>query len=79
MDEKLAEIFHDLFGVAQDRYGDHLAMNTVEEWDSVNHLTLVLSLENAFGVSFSPDEIPGLTSIGQIRAALGRHGVNSGH
>ena len=43
---------------------------TIEGWDSANHLNLVLSLEAEFGVQFDTDEIAELTSVGAIRQRL---------
>lgn len=34
----------------------------VPEWDSVRHLTLILALEQRFGVDIDPGVVPGLTS-----------------
>ena len=31
--------------------------DTIETWDSLRHLNLVLALEESFGVQFSPEEI----------------------
>jgi acyl carrier protein len=36
---------------------------TVESWDSVRQLDLVLALEQAFGVQFEPEEIDQMKSI----------------
>ena len=47
----------------------------VENWDSFNGLMLVSELENAFGVSFTMDEIIAVKKISDIQAALLRHGV----
>ncbi len=41
-------------------------------WDSVAHLTLILEVESAFGVRFSSEEIPALTSVGRLQEALQR-------
>jgi acyl carrier protein len=41
-------------------------------WDSVAHLTLILEIESTFGVRFSTEEIPSLTSVGLLHAALHR-------
>ena len=38
----------------------------VEEWDSINHLNLIVELESEFGASFSMEEIEGLHSVRQI-------------
>jgi acyl carrier protein len=43
---------------------------SVESWDSVQHLNLVLALEEQFGVQFEPDEMDGMKSIGAIAGLL---------
>ncbi|MEQ8843890.1 MAG: acyl carrier protein [Phycisphaerales bacterium] len=35
---------------------------TIEEWDSIAHLNIVMSLEAAFGVTFDPEEIAELVT-----------------
>ncbi len=42
-------------------------------WSSLNHLMLISQLEGEFGVVFTNQEIPKLTSYEAIVAALGRH------
>ena len=37
--------------------------DTIETWDSLNHLNLVLALEEEFGVQFTPEEIEQLLSV----------------
>ena len=50
----------------------------VSGWDSSTHLTLMMALEDEFGISFELDEITELTSIGAIADAIdartARHG-----
>lgn len=48
------------------------SMQTVDAWDSLAHLHLVLAIEKAFGVKFATADIPGLQSVGAIQAALER-------
>src|SRR5688500_15232876 len=47
-------------------------MGDTEEWDSFNHINLMLGIETEFGVEFDSDEIGSLLSVGQIYAALQR-------
>jgi len=47
---------------------------TIEAWDSLRHLDIVMAIEAATGVSFSTAEIVELTSLEKIEAALARHG-----
>jgi acyl carrier protein len=39
---------------------------TVDTWDSVQHLNLVLALESEFGVSVPPEDIEKLRSVGDM-------------
>ena len=49
---------------------DTLKMGDIEQWDSVAHLDLVSALEEAFGLSFSAEEMMELTSVAALRARL---------
>ena len=42
----------------------------IEGWDSVQHLNLVLALEQEFGVQFEPEEIDQMNSIGRVLTVL---------
>lgn len=42
----------------------------MEAWDSVTHLTLILTIEAEFGIQFDTAEIPNLLSVGDILARL---------
>jgi acyl carrier protein len=52
-----------------------LALGAVERWDSLGHLRLVLAVEQAFNVRFAAEEIPQLTTVALIEAALKAKGV----
>ena len=49
--------------------------HTLEGWDSLSHLELMLELEETFGVRFSTEEMSNLTSVSRIEAALRERGV----
>lgn len=75
IDDKLRTIVHTLFGVAPEAYGEGLSVDDVDAWDSVAHVTLVLSVEQAFGVQFSPEEAAELTSVRMIKLTLAEKGA----
>ncbi|MFH0980269.1 MAG: acyl carrier protein [Planctomycetota bacterium] len=72
MDQKLQEILCDVFRIAPEAYHAELASADVEAWDSVLHITLMLTLEQAFDVSFEPEEAAQLTTVPAIKAALAK-------
>ena len=39
---------------------------TIESWDSVQNLNLVLALEAAFGFEFAPEEMDQMKTVGKI-------------
>lgn len=43
---------------------------SIEAWDSIGHLNLILALEQQFGRSFDPEEVPKLTSVAKIAEAV---------
>jgi acyl carrier protein len=50
---------------------DDSSPRTVEGWDSLGHMNLMLALEEEFGVQFSDERIMQLLSVGAILQALG--------
>jgi acyl carrier protein len=50
-------------------------METVEAWDSIRHLHIVLALEEQFAVSFDEERALQITSVPLIRTALSELGV----
>ncbi len=50
--------------------------DTVESWNSLAHLNLILALEEEFQVRFLPAETTEMLSYSAIRDTLVRHNVN---
>ena len=64
--EKLTGIFTDVFGDDDLRLTPQLTADDVDEWDSLTHIRLVISVEKAFGVKFSASEIGALKNVGEF-------------
>jgi acyl carrier protein len=45
----------------------------LSEWDSVKHMNVVLATENEFGIEFKDSELPMLTSVPLLAAAVEKH------
>ncbi len=76
MNDKLLQILADTLGVDIGTLNEETSMENTAAWDSVAHLNLVLSLEQAFGQRFSPDEFMQMQSVAAIRQALAAHGAS---
>ena len=66
IETKVFQTASDVFGVPVAELKLTSAPATVEGWDSVQHLNLVLALEEAVGVSIDPEEIEQMQTLGDI-------------
>lgn len=66
---RLIAIAADVFEVPASDLGPESSPDTIETWDSLHHLSLVVALEQEFGIQISPEEIEQLLSI-EVTAAL---------
>ena len=73
--QKLITLLSKVLDVAPDLIMDSTSPENTETWDSYNALVLVSELESEFDVSFSMDEIYEVKCVGDIKAALTRHGI----
>lgn len=68
--EDLRAIAADIFQVAPKRINRQSSPDTIESWDSLQHLNLILALEQSFGLEFAPEEMERMTSIDAILSIL---------
>jgi acyl carrier protein len=64
------------FGIDLTEIDDSSSPDTVAAWDSLGHVTLIIQLEAAYGVSFAPEETMAMTNVGAIKEALSTHGAH---
>lgn len=56
MDEKIRELFAMLLQVAPEGIQDHTSPDSLERWDSLQHMILVAGFEEEFGIDVDPEE-----------------------
>ena len=70
IDSRLHGIFQTLFGPGVTRLSESDSPETIEGWDSMNHLSLMLALEDEFGVRLDAEDVANLVSVGAIQRRL---------
>jgi acyl carrier protein len=75
MNERVRHILAVVLDVPEGDVDEGLSAEQTTNWDSIRHLDLIMALEEAFGVSFSSEELGALTSYHAIAEALGQRGV----
>jgi acyl carrier protein len=56
---------------------DDLAYNSIPQWDSVAHMTLIAVLEDTFEVMLDTDDIIDMSSVAKAKSILARYGVSA--
>ena len=64
--EKLQSVFVDVFDDEDLRISNSTNSDDIEEWDSLNHIALVLSIEKCFNIRFLTGEVISLKNVGEM-------------
>jgi acyl carrier protein len=68
--ERVQGVISSILGVSSEEVSESASADTLSQWDSIRHLSLIMALEEEFSVSFSEDEIVELTSVALIVQTL---------
>lgn len=71
----LVDCFTTALAITSDTVTEALAYNSIPEWDSIAHMTLVAELESRFGVMMDTDDIIDMSSVAKAKAILGKYGI----
>lgn len=64
--DQVQEIFIDVLDDDEIVINSETTANDVEEWDSLNHIQLVVAIEKHFQIKFSASEIQSYSNVGQM-------------
>jgi acyl carrier protein len=69
---KLTQIFRDVFDDETIELSPETTAADIPEWDSMNHVSITVASEVAFGIKFSSSEVEELRNVGELVAAISR-------
>jgi acyl carrier protein len=64
--QRVQRIAAAVFSVPIAQISAESSADTIETWDSLQHLNFVLAVEQEFGVQFTPEEIEKLISVNMV-------------
>ena len=70
--DDIRRVLADVLGVDLGRLGPDSSPDTIESWDSVQHVNLIIALEQEFRVRFAPEEIEEAMSLLSIADLVAR-------
>ena len=64
--EKLNEVFQDVFDDEEIIVNDETTADDIEDWDSLEHINLIVAVENCFGIKFNMGELTTMKNVGAM-------------
>jgi len=63
---QLNEVFRDVFSDDTIEIQATTTAKDIDDWDSLNHVNLIVAVEKRFGVKFTTREVSGLANVGAL-------------
>ena len=71
--EKLNEIFRDIFDDENIEVTSETTAADIEDWDSLVHINLLVSVENMFGIKFRMEEFNSMKNVGVMVELISKY------
>lgn len=68
--QQLTEIFHQLFDDDSIRLTMQTTARDIPEWDSMMHVSLIVTVESRFRIKFQTSEVESLKNVGDFVALI---------
>ncbi len=73
--ERLNEVFRDFFDDEDIELDEETTADDIDDWDSLNHITLIGAVEAEFGVKFTMGEVSGMKNVGEMADIIKARGT----
>ena len=73
--EKNKKVFVDTFGVNNEQLEKNLEYDSIPDWDSVGHMTMVADLEETFDITLEMDDIIDFSSFNYGKEILTKYNI----
>ncbi len=64
--ERLNNVFRDIFDDDSIEVNENTTSNDIEDWDSLEHINLVVAVEQEFGIKFNMNEVTTMKNVGEM-------------
>ncbi len=64
--QELNEIFRDVFDDDTIEVTEATTSDDIEDWDSLEHINLVVAVENTFNIKFKMGEVNSMKNVGEM-------------
>lgn len=74
-EDKYINSFVEALEIEKSVVKSNLEYNSITEWDSIGHMTLIAALEEKFDISFETDDIIDFSSYEKGKEILGKYSI----
>lgn len=75
MRDRVFRIASQVFDFPVEQLNEDSSPDTIENWDSLKHMNLILALEEELNITFSDEEIVEMLSVGLVIETLKEKGL----
>lgn len=68
--EQLNEVFRDVFDDEDITVNDTTTADDIEDWDSLEHINLIVAVEKKFNIKFNMGEVNKFKNVGEMVDAI---------
>ena len=68
--ERLNTVFQDVFDDENIKVNEKTTSNDIEDWDSLEHINLIVAVEKEFGIKFNMNEVTSMKNVGEMVAII---------
>lgn len=68
--DRLNRVFQEVFDDRKIRVTASTTADDIEDWDSLEHITLVAAVESEFGMKFRMSEVSTMKNVGELAAIV---------
>ena len=68
--KRIKNVISAVFEISIEEIGDESSPDTIESWDSLKHINMIVALEEEFNVEFTDDNITEMINMKLILAVL---------
>ena len=72
--KRMVEIFREVFQAADIMLVGDLVIRELQNWDSFNHINLMIAIEDTYGVVIMPDEMESVQTVDHLLDILRKKG-----
>ena len=64
--ERLNSVFRDIFDDETIEVNANTTSSDIEDWDSLEHINLIVAIEQEFGMKFNMNEVTTMKNVGEM-------------